>query len=134
MNYNQIFLILCVLFLLLACYAFVSFVISAYKAKKYEDVIFYKKAEKMLIVTFFSIILGGIYYIVLNPGILQWIYLQLPVLRIIIFAGAILLLVIGWYRLHQSKADEDAGTRKTAITLFLIAFILAVMGLISCFL
>ena len=87
-----------------------------------------------VIVTFYSIILGGIYYIVLNPGILQWIYLQLPVLRIIGAAGAILLLVIGWYRLHQSKADEDAGTRKTAITLFLIAFILAVMGLISCFL
>lgn len=68
-----------------------------------------------------------------TENFVEWLYMQIPVLRIIAFVGVILLLAVGWYEIRQSKVDADADTRVAAIKHFLYAFILAVIGLISCF-
>lgn len=97
-----------------------------------------KKKERSLmpaleiVIAFFL----GRYFVQIGSteNFVDWLYVQIPVLRIIAFVGAIILLVVGWRKLHQSKVDMDADTRVAAIKHFLYAFILAVVGLISCFL
>lgn len=69
-----------------------------------------------------------------TENIIEWLYMQIPALRIIAFIGTTLCLVAGYWRLRQSKKDADANIKVIAIKYFLYAFIFAIIGLVSCFL